>query len=35
MLQRWWSYWFFSMNLVLLSAWVRTVVPESIGDDFA
>ena len=30
-----WSYWFFSMNLALLRAWVRTVFPESIEDDFA
>ena len=33
--QHMWSYWFFSVNLALLRAWVRTVFPESIGDDFA
>ena len=35
LLQHGWSYWFFSMNKALLSAWDRTVFPESIGDDIA
>ena len=30
-----WSDWFFPIASALLSAWVRTVFPESIGDDFA
>ncbi len=33
--QHMWGYWLFSMNLALLRAWVRTMFPGSIGDDFA
>jgi hypothetical protein len=30
-----WSYWLFPIASALLSAWARTVFPQSIRDNFA